>query len=512
VPFTISKMDSDSPVKSWLKGRAKAEGDKIQFSGPVPDDLRKKARRVYQWVIGNAIYAPYFDVEYGIPARVGAGEQKLWLTDKDSYASFALLPLLTLLTSQRLLLIGAPGRGKTTMATLMALIGGGSLEDTRRAVQHGHPQMTHSDLLGSPLPSDLVNAQSPADIRVIWKRWITLRVKIIDEYNRIPTKTQSCLLSLMAEGYAEVYEQTIQAGPSAWFLTANDDLGGGTFQVITALKDRIDAVVRTTPFNTEYLEKLADRVANGTTPEQVIPIDIIFDVAELDQITAEIRQLIVPNEVLSGLGFMLGQLDFCRRASDRLEYMNKDTLALAGRRLGQVCTEDCPLDKAENICTQSENGVSARVYQSILLYAKALAWFRGVDEVGNEDIRQILPWVLHEKLHPNQMSPFFQKSENQFHLLDRLSWIRQLHDRAISARAAYAEVHQPIEDLRNEIQQELEQPNPAGLKRSIQQIRKQMELLLTDHELNAPVHHDLLALKQLATVCQNRLHHLEQTK
>jgi hypothetical protein len=147
-----------------------------------------------------------------------------------------------------------------------------------------------------------------------------------------------------------------------------------------------------------------------------------------------------------------------------------------------------------------------------LHYAKALAWFRGVDEVGNEDIRQILPWVLHEKLHPNQMSPFFQKSENQFHLLDRLSWIRQLHDRAISSRAAYAAVHQPIEDLRNEIQQELEQPNPATLKRSIQQIRKQMELLLTDHELNAPVHHDLLALKQLATTCQNRLHHLEQSK
>jgi MoxR-like ATPase len=513
VPFTLSKsMESNSAVKSWLQGRAKVEGDKIQFSGTVPDDLRKKARRAYQWVIGNAIYAPYFDVEYGIPSRVGSGEQKLWVTDKDSYASFALLPLLTLLTAQRLLLIGAPGRGKTTMATLMALIAGASLDDTRRAVQHGHPQMTHSDLLGSPLPSDLVNAESPADIRVIWKRWITLRVKIIDEYNRIPTKTQSCLLSLMAEGYAEIYEQTIHAGPSAWFLTANDDLGGGTFQVITALKDRIDAVVRTTPFNTEYLEKLAERVASGSTPEQVIPADIIFDSTELDKAAAEIRAVAVPGEVLNGLGFMLGQLDFCRRASDRLEYMNKDTLALAGRRLGQVCTEDCPLDKAENICTQSENGVSARVYQSILHYAKALAWFRGVNEVGNEDIRQVLPWVLHEKLHPNQMSPFFQKTENQFYLLDRLSWIRQLHDRAISSRAAYSAIHEPIEELKNEVLQELEQPNPAVLKRSIQRIRKQMESLLTDHELNAPVHHDLLALKQLVTDCQNRLHHLEQSK
>lgn len=487
------------------------EGGKIQFAGSAPEDVCRKARRAYQWVAGNAIYAPYFDVEYGTPARVGSGEQKLWLADKDSYASFALLPLLTLMTRRRLLLIGAPGRGKTTMATLMALIAGASLEDTRRSVQHGHPQMTHSDLLGSPLPSDLVNAQSPSDIRVIWKRWITLRVKIIDEYNRIPTKTQSCLLSLMAEGYAEVYEQTIQAGPSAWFLTANDDVGGGTFQVITALKDRIDAVVRTTPFNTEYLEKLAERVADASTPEQFIPADIIFSVAELDQAAEEIRRVTVPEEALNSLGFMLGQLDFCRRASDRLEYMNKDTLALAGRRLGHVCTEDCPLDKAENICTQTENGVSARVYQSILHYAKALAWFRGIDSVGNEDIRQVLPWVLHEKLYPNQMSPFFQKTENQFLLLDRLSWIRQLHDRALASRAAYAPVHEPIEELRKEVKEALEHSDPSALKQSIQRIRKQMESLLTDHELNAPVHHDLLALKQLATECQNRLHHLEES-
>ena len=49
---------------------------------------------------------------------------------------------------------------------------------------------------------------------VRWRRWVTARVKIIDEYNRIPTETQSALLSLMAEGYAEQYEHTVHAGPS----------------------------------------------------------------------------------------------------------------------------------------------------------------------------------------------------------------------------------------------------------------------------------------------------------
>lgn len=498
-------MEADALTQSWLRGRAKAAGSKLEFSDDTAN-LCEKARRAYQWVINEAIYAPYFDIEYGTASRVGTGDQKLWLTDKDSYASFALLPLLTLLTSQRLLFIGAPGRGKTTMATLMGLIAGASLEDTRRSVQHGHPQMTHADLLGSPLPGDLVDAENPADIRIIWKRWITLRVKIIDEYNRIPTKTQSCLLSLMAEGYAEMYEQTIEAGTSAWFLTANDDLGGGTFPVIAALKDRIDVVVRTTPFNVEYLDRLAERVASARSPEQLIPLDIIFSHAEMDQVADEIRSVEVPETVLDALGFLLGQLDFCRRASDRLEYMNKDTLALAGRRLGQVCTEDCPLDKSENLCTQTENGVSARVYQSILRFAKALAWFRGARAVGNDDVRQILPWVLHERLHPNPMSPFFQKPENQFLLLDRLSWIRQLHDRSISLQAAYAAIRNPIEEVRDEVQHALESSDTATVNRALKQLRKQMEFLLSHHELNALIHHDLLHLKQMATMCQNRLH------
>ena len=505
-------METKELIGGWLQGRAKQEGDAIRFADNGPDDLRRKSRRAYQWVIDHAIFAPYFDIEFGSPSRVGAGVQNVWLTDRDCYVSFALMPLLTLLTNQRLLLVGSPGRGKTTMATLMALISGATLDQVHHAVQHGHPQMTHSDLLGSPLPGDLVRAQQSADIHVIWRNWISLRVKIIDEYNRIPTKTQSALLSLLAEGYAEMYEQTIHAGPSAWFLTANDDSGGGTFPVITALKDRIDAVVRTTPFNTEYLEDLARRVTDATAPEPLIPADVVFTPGQLDRAAEEIRAVEVPTEVLDTLGFLLGQLDFCRRASDRLEYMNKDTLMLAGRRVGVVCTEDCPLDKQQNICAQTENGVSARTYQSLLRYAKALAWFRGRNAVSAEEIRLVLPSVLYDKLRPNPMSAFFQRPEHQVHLIDQLSWIRQLHDHATTVRAAYEPVHRATRELCGEIRAELPAMNAAALQRAAQQLRRRMEELLKNHELNAPVHHDLLMLKQLVTTCQNRLHQLDHAE
>src|SRR5947199_6585824 len=85
----------------------------------------------------------------------------------------SLLPLLNLVTCRRLVFVGGPGRGKTTMATLMALLAGAPLDDVRRAIQHGHPQLTLADLLGSPLPGDLVRAEQFDDVRVHWRSWIT---------------------------------------------------------------------------------------------------------------------------------------------------------------------------------------------------------------------------------------------------------------------------------------------------------------------------------------------------
>ncbi len=63
------------------------------------------------------------------------------------------------------------------------------MRDVRRAMQHGNPQMTTADLLGNPLPADLVAAQSMDAIRIAWRKWLGMRVKIVDEYNRIPTRT-----------------------------------------------------------------------------------------------------------------------------------------------------------------------------------------------------------------------------------------------------------------------------------------------------------------------------------
>ncbi len=498
-------MDASQLVNNWLGGRATAGDDgQLKFAASPSLGLSQKLQRAYRWIAEQSLLPGTLDFEWDVRQRLGRDGHEVSLPEKESLSSFVLLPLLTLITARRMVFVGAPGHGKTSMATIMALLAGHSLPQIRRAVQHGHPQLTISDLLGSPLPSDLVKAESTAEIRVAWRDWIRMRVKIIDEYNRIPTKTQSALLSLMAEGYAEMFEQVVETGTSAWFLTANDDLGGGTFPVIEALRDRIDVVVRCAPFHSQHLNVLAERITRATSPEQHVPDDIVFSEEELCEADRRIREIVLPQDVLDLLGFFLGQLSFCRRASNQLEAMNKDTLHLAGRRVAHVCTEDCPLDKQLNLCSQTEGGVSPRTYQSIIHYAKALAFFRGHAEVALEDLRQLMPWLLFDKVRVNPQSQFFHSAENKVFLTDRAGWLRQMFDRALQQHAAYALVRRPIIQL----EKSLSQPETLGsseLQRKLTEVATVMKSLIEKHELNGAVHEDLLRLKILHSRCKHVL-------
>jgi len=506
-------MPSDSLVSRLLEGRARPGPDlKVHLSDRDGPGLHDKMRQAYWWVTNNAVICPYYDIEYGAGTSLvnGSGDE-VRLHDEMSYSSFVLIPMLTLFCGRRALLVGGPGRGKTTSAIIMALLSGMSREDVRRSIQRGHPQLTIADLLGAPLPSDLMKAEDMSAVKVGWRKWIGQRVKIIDEYNRIPTKTQSALLSLMAEGYAEMFDQYVYAGRSSWFLTANDDAGGGTFQVIEALKDRIDVVVRAVPFNSGFLEVLLRRIEADKSPEELVPADIVFTAEELERIFAAILAVEVPAAVQDRIGFFLGQLDFCRMASPQFEAKSKDTLKLCGQSVSQVCTEQCPLDKKIHLCTQTENGVSARAYQTCLHFAKALAYFRGHSAVEVEDLRQIVPWVLHEKLVPNARSPFFESKTSRGLLQDRVAWIRRMFDMAMQQHGRHEPIRKRVRALRDELEKGLEGVPQATVRQRLAQVSSLLEEVVKKNELSGPVYEDVIHLKSIYSRYQNYAHWLKQS-
>jgi MoxR-like ATPase len=394
--------------------------------------LDEKLRQAYFWIVNKAIISPHYDIEYndGPPQTytVGASKRVLTLPSAQSYSSFILLPLLTFATRRKCLFIGGPGRGKTASAILMGVLSGASVREVRRAMQHGHPQMTIADLLGNPLPADLVKAESMSDIRIAWRSWLGMRVKIIDEYNRIPTRTQSALLTVMGDNYAEVLNQVFECPESSWYLTANDDQGGGTFQVIEALRDRIDVIVQALAFNPRFLEELLLRIEEDVRPEELVPRDLIFTETEVDEMGVAIRAVGVPEQVRRRLEFFASQFELCETAGGQFEYMTKDTARLAGVPWSEVTAADNGRDRLKDLGCQSVNGISVRNLTTLLIYAKALAYFRGNGEVELDDLRQVLPFVLHDKLQPDPDAPFFGLPENAAYRTDRISWLRRLFD------------------------------------------------------------------------------------
>jgi MoxR-like ATPase len=477
-----------------------ATADEPAAAGAPP--LDEKFRQAYFWVVNHAIITPYYDIEYhedGRPPRAftfGGVGAEVRLPSAMSYSSFVLLPILNFALRKRALFVGGPGRGKTASAILMGVLAGYDLETVRRGIQHGQPQMTVADLLGNPLPKALLESDNLDDIKIAWRRWISLRVKIIDEYNRIPTRTQSALLTLLADGYAEVLGQTVESPESAWFLTANDDMGGGTYQVIEALKDRIDIVIKALNFNARFLGDLLTRVEDRVRPEKLVPPEVVFTPDELDQAYGQILKVPIPRPVRRRLEFFSAQFDFCDLAAVDVEYKSKDTIHLAGKTLSQVCADDCGRDKVKCLCSQTENGLSVRSLMTLLAFAKGLAWFRGQPEVGLADVRQMVPWILHEKLVQNPTSPFFDQTGHGIYRTDRIAWLRRAFDLACEEFVRLdLDRTDPVADLDEVFDRGLDGVPESEVRQQLNAIETQLAALAKRVKLYAHVHADVLKLK-----------------
>lgn len=493
---TANKDDFD--VASLFRGpiEIQSETEKAGIS------LDEKLRQGYFWIVNHAVISPFYDIEYhdgpSQSFEFGDHRDKVFLPSGQSYCSFVLLPLLTFAVRGKCLLVGGPGRGKTTSAILMGILAGYPIREVRRAIQKGQPQMTIADLIGSPLPSDIVKAESMDQIGIAWRKWLGMRVKIIDEYNRIPTRTQSALLTLMADNYAELYDQTFDCPQAAWYLTANDDAGGGTYQVIEALRDRIDVVVKSLHFNSRFLGELLERIESGVRPEEIVPAQIVFTEDELSRQEHEIRNIAIPAPILRRIEFFASQFEYFESAASQFEYKTKDTVKLAGVDWSQVSSEESGKDKQKDIGAQTKNGLSVRAMMTILTYIKAMAYFRGATEVSMEDTRQLIPFVLHDKLTQDPDCPFFELPGNASLRCDKVGWIRKMFDMSCAEYdRLQLDKEDPVKSLSEQFDAGLDNLDERQVRTRLQEIERVLKQWSGSRKFYGHMYDDVLKLKYL---------------
>lgn len=385
----------------------------------------EKVRALYNLIGERGLYvSTNHDIFSEKPEELGIlqGAYKIPIIKPGSraYNSALLFPALTALMNHgTILVVGAPGIGKTTGLEFAGhFFSGTSLDEILEAEILGNPQLKTEDVVAS---LDTVKMVHDGERVVIPSKFLQCPVKIWDEVNRTPADLVSSAMKLVDTGKA-VYQGALLQSPKGFLGATANYADEGTFQLTPPFLDRFDIAVMTTspqPWDLRKIRGRGDEKLNGELDKLLeIPEELKLD---FEKIREEIRTMPEISDngvslVTSFADFLYGSLRYSEAASDNLAratkgnawQVNQDSSS-AGHFVGSPFTF-------------TNNELSIRTAKAMERYSKAFAWMNGKKQVELDDFKAVAPYLLWHKIQPTETA----LTENPKYANDRISFVENL--------------------------------------------------------------------------------------
>jgi len=307
-----------------------------------------------------------------------------WFTQDRSLKEFIIASLL--IRNNKVLLVGYPGAGKSTLVRLISRALSMGQKDILGIVI-GAPEKTLQKVLVS---TNLVKLLTTGKEEIIVRPIVKARVKFINEINRFSKSVQDALLSLLEEGYIEYGGMRFETPDYICFADMNPFRG----EIDRALKSRFWGSCYIGLPGLEESKNIIDRLLESEKETSgklaiVETMPKIMSFEELECVWNDVMSIAIP-EHIKLLGIMiLSSLRICKFG--RLDLMP------GYMRL--PCTE---CEYANEPCSKIQEPPDERASIALFAYARARAWLRGRKAVDIEDLLWAIPYVF---AHRTELKP-----------------------------------------------------------------------------------------------------------